>query len=216
MGESVVIGQGTRLLAARPHSLTMRQSQVVHLVAAGLTNKEIGHLLGITQRGVAAHISRLLSAFSVTNRAQLVAHALVEKNGHGNEEPASEATPITPVLESQLLAYRDAPFAVVLTVGEPQTIWFVNRTAERALGMDYARAVGRSLPDLLSDPSAAWWIDQAARTLRTGLPRTTSATSTQLMRDVTSSPAADLMCVFQPVLNDTNAVVAVLSICMAA
>ena len=46
------------------------------LIAPGLTNKEIGHSLGITERGAAAHVSRLLACFRVPNRAGLIARTL--------------------------------------------------------------------------------------------------------------------------------------------
>lgn len=206
------MGGRPRSTRMRSHSLTMRQSQVVHLVAAGLTNKEIGHLLGITPRGVSAQISRLLSRFSVANRAELVARALVERNGQGRSETAAPPA-VTPVLENQLLAYRDAPFVVVLTIGQQHTVWFLNRTAERVLGIDPSRAVGRGLQDWLNDPSAAWWVEEAARTLRTGLPGSAIAKGAQWMRDDQSWGTGDFTCVFQPILNG-DAVVAVLTICL--
>lgn len=208
------MGPRRRPAATLPRSLTMRQSQVVHLVAAGLTNKEIGHLLGITQRGVSAQVSRLLSRFSVTNRAELVARALVEQNGQGGTQTVAGDPPITPVFENQLLAYRDSPFVVMLTIGEQQRVWFLNRTAELTLGMEYARAVGRRLHDWLNDPSATWWVEQVAHTLRTALPASGSAKGTRWMRDDGSWATADFTCVFQPVLY-RDAPVAVLTICMA-
>jgi DNA-binding CsgD family transcriptional regulator len=190
----------------------MRQSQVVHLVAAGLTNKEIGHLLGITQRGVSAQISRLLTRFSVTNRAELVARALIERTDHGDGDTAAQTAPISPVVEGQLLAYREAPFLVLLTIGEEQTIWFVNDMAERVLGVAYGSAVGRPLQRWFSDPSAAWWIAGVARALRTGLPGSASAKRTQWMRDDQCVDTRDFTCVFQPVLHNETTV-AVLTIC---
>jgi DNA-binding CsgD family transcriptional regulator len=196
----------------RAHSLTLRQNQVIHLVAAGMTNKEIGHLLGITQRGVSAQISRMLSYFSVTNRAELVARALVEQRGQGRAETAA-AAPVGPELENQLLAYRDSPFIVVLTIGEAHTVWYVNRAAERALGTKYARDVGRPLQECLSGRSVAWWQEAAARTLRTGLPASVVVKGTQSTRDDQSSDTGELTCVFQPVLRN-GTVVAVLTICL--
>ncbi|MBU6423538.1 MAG: helix-turn-helix transcriptional regulator, partial [Chloroflexi bacterium] len=45
--------------------LTARQAEVVGLVARGFTNEQIGGLLGISERGVRAQISRLLKRFGV-------------------------------------------------------------------------------------------------------------------------------------------------------
>jgi DNA-binding CsgD family transcriptional regulator len=207
------MGERPRSTDTWPRSLTMRQRQVIHLVAAGLTNKEIGHLLGITQRGVSAQISRLLSRFSVTNRAELIAHALADDRADQHTDGAAEAAPLTPVMENQLLAYRDSPFLVLLTVGERQTVWFVNPSAEQVLGIAHTTAVGRPLREWFSGPSAAWWSEEAARTLRTGLPGSAVADGTQWSRDDRSEDAADFTCVFQPVLND-GAVVGVLTICV--
>src|SRR5206468_4068973 len=53
-------------------AITARQAEIVGLVARGYTNKEIAAALGISESGVSAHVSRLLTRFQVANRAGLI------------------------------------------------------------------------------------------------------------------------------------------------
>jgi DNA-binding NarL/FixJ family response regulator len=50
-----------------------RQEAVLALLVNGMTNKEIGSRLGITERGVKYHVSQLLAQYAVGNRAGLIA-----------------------------------------------------------------------------------------------------------------------------------------------
>jgi DNA-binding NarL/FixJ family response regulator len=50
-----------------------RQEAVLVLLVSGMTNKEIGSRLGITERGVKYHVSQLLVQHAVGNRAELIA-----------------------------------------------------------------------------------------------------------------------------------------------
>lgn len=52
--------------------LTERQRQVLGLVRRGLSNREVGDNLGISEDGVKAHLSRLYLRFGVTNRVELL------------------------------------------------------------------------------------------------------------------------------------------------
>jgi DNA-binding CsgD family transcriptional regulator len=47
-----------------------------------MTNKEIGARMGITERGVKHHVSRLFVLYGVTNRAELIARVLGRKRQH--------------------------------------------------------------------------------------------------------------------------------------
>lgn len=53
-----------------------RQQQVLDLLVRGITNKEIGTRLGISERGVKHHVSKLLALYGVENRAGLIAIVL--------------------------------------------------------------------------------------------------------------------------------------------
>jgi DNA-binding CsgD family transcriptional regulator len=53
--------------------LTPRQRQILELVAAGLSDKEIGARLGLSRRTVSAHLDRLFHEHGVHKRAAAVA-----------------------------------------------------------------------------------------------------------------------------------------------
>jgi DNA-binding NarL/FixJ family response regulator len=55
--------------------LTKRELEVLHLLAEGLSQKEIARSLVISSKTVAAHIQHILGKLGVHSRAQAVAHA---------------------------------------------------------------------------------------------------------------------------------------------
>lgn len=60
---------------ARPTALTEREQQVLQLVAEGLSNRQIGAELGITERTVKYHVTSILNKLGAENRAHAVALA---------------------------------------------------------------------------------------------------------------------------------------------
>jgi DNA-binding NarL/FixJ family response regulator len=62
-----------------PHTLTVREKEILLLVAKGLTNKQIGQQLFIAENTVKNHIKNLLAKLEVDNRVQLASYAT--KNG---------------------------------------------------------------------------------------------------------------------------------------
>lgn len=73
-GESPLDPKAARVLidnnttrSARP-DLTDREREVLALLAGGLANKQIGRRLGITERTVKAHLTRVYSAIGVSDR----------------------------------------------------------------------------------------------------------------------------------------------------
>ena len=95
-----LIGQFTRLhakSAAAPAalgSLTPRETQVLRLVAEGLSNTEIAARLIVTEETVKSHVSRVLSKLGLRDRTQAVVTAyetgLVVPN---SAEPGSSGSP---------------------------------------------------------------------------------------------------------------------------
>ena len=68
----------TRTTRARRHitGLTDRQLQVVQLLAAGLTNKEIARRLGVTPKTVMHHTVAIYQRLGVRGRSEAVAWAI--------------------------------------------------------------------------------------------------------------------------------------------
>ena len=57
-------------------TFTNREKEVLELLVAGRSNKEIGSPLGIGERTVKAHVAKLLRKVGVQNRIELSVHAL--------------------------------------------------------------------------------------------------------------------------------------------
>ena len=57
-------------------NLTPRQRDVLHQLADGKSNKEIGSVLNLTESTVRAHVAAILKTFNVNNRTQAVHHAM--------------------------------------------------------------------------------------------------------------------------------------------
>jgi len=60
------------------HNLSERERQVLELLVAGRTNKEIGSELGIEERTVKLHVSRLMQKTGVDNRIALSVYAVTK------------------------------------------------------------------------------------------------------------------------------------------
>jgi DNA-binding CsgD family transcriptional regulator len=81
------------LLASRsdtketPGGLTMREVDVLRLIAAGQTNKEIGATLVISEHTVARHVQNMLAKLGCSSRAALAAFAVEH---HLTETPRSQ------------------------------------------------------------------------------------------------------------------------------
>ena len=60
-------------------SLTTRETEVAALIAEGLTNRQIGERLVISERTVDNHVQRILNKLGATNRAQIAAR--ISANG---------------------------------------------------------------------------------------------------------------------------------------
>lgn len=114
--------------------LTSRQLQVVALIARGSTNKEIAHRIGITERGVAALVSRMLRRFRVPNRAGLVAtisRTIVSASAASDEPAATEGAP-----GPDLGAWDGSPLLVSVTIGKDHVVAYQNSASTRLLSGD--------------------------------------------------------------------------------
>src|SRR3712207_9588724 len=68
----------TTLFRSDPYGLTPRERQVLALVAAGATNREIGRQLYMAEKTASVHVSRILMKLDVRSRTEAagVAHRL--------------------------------------------------------------------------------------------------------------------------------------------
>ncbi len=78
------LARRARLTGTRPHAVTLpgiseaitaRELEVLELLAAGLTNREIGRRLFMSEHTVASHVSHLLGKIGARSRAEVVANA---------------------------------------------------------------------------------------------------------------------------------------------
>jgi DNA-binding NarL/FixJ family response regulator len=56
--------------------LTVRESQILNYVAEGNTNKQIAHILGISEQTIKSHVSAILRKLNANDRAHAVALAM--------------------------------------------------------------------------------------------------------------------------------------------
>lgn len=80
-------------------SLTTRQKEVLHLVALGHTNREIGGQLGISVRTVEVHRFNLMRRLRVRNVAQLIRQGMLLQLIPKQPPPPESTTPPTKAKE---------------------------------------------------------------------------------------------------------------------
>ena len=68
--------EGNGVARASPNALTPRQIEVLRLIAAGQTDKQIARSLGLSPRTVEVHVGRALEALHCRSRAQAVRTAV--------------------------------------------------------------------------------------------------------------------------------------------
>jgi RNA polymerase sigma factor (sigma-70 family) len=85
----VVRGQRNKLDVVRAHiaKLTPREREVFELVIRGKTNKQVGNVLGATERTIKAHRHRVMEKMQVQSLAELV--SLAERAGIFRESSAA-------------------------------------------------------------------------------------------------------------------------------
>lgn len=59
------------MFAVPPPRLTRREREVLDLIPSHLTNKEIAHKLGITERTIKMHLANLYRKMNVSGRQEL-------------------------------------------------------------------------------------------------------------------------------------------------
>ena len=72
----LAIRQRNGMLPGANGAITDREKEVLQMLVAGLTNKEIGKPLGIVERTVKAHIAKMMRKVGAHNRIELSVHAV--------------------------------------------------------------------------------------------------------------------------------------------
>lgn len=76
-----------RAQIVKENNVSSREAQVIELTVKGLSNKEIGNQLFITEKTVKFHLSNIYKSVGVSSRAQLIVKFLPqltwENLGHG-------------------------------------------------------------------------------------------------------------------------------------
>ena len=77
LAEKVAFAIATPSAAARPHqSLSEREFEVMRLIAAGKSIKEIAALLSLSVKSVGTYRARLLEKMSMTTNAELIRYVI--------------------------------------------------------------------------------------------------------------------------------------------
>jgi DNA-binding CsgD family transcriptional regulator len=196
--------------------LTERQRQVFGQVARGMTNKEIAFALGISERGVAAQVSRLLAKFAVPNRAALIAQVMSDalEAEVRTADPRADPLVLTPEMARECATYEHSAFMVSMTLGVDNLIVFLNKACRERQGMSVETAGSATFKARRGNPATAPFVEGSKAAFRTGLPQTIEAQQTQWRRDDGTWDTGTVSCVLQPVRRGRK-VIGILWICFA-
>jgi Bacterial regulatory proteins, luxR family len=188
---------------------------VLTLVARGLTTKEMAHELGITERGVSAHISRMLARSGAHTRAGLIAHALSEDLGRtiSFDSPTDTVrdSRSLPDIQQELIAYEDAPFFVGVTMGPDQILVYQNRMSR---DLTARPQLGKPHRDVFQgDASQDWWREKGDEAFSTGRPVGISGAPSRWQRGDGTWVDEVFNCVAQPLRDALGVIRGVLWIC---
>lgn len=173
------------------------------LIALGLTNKEMAHSLGITERGAAAHVSRLLTRFGAPNRAALISRTL------------SDVLSVPAMVERELESYRTSSFMVGLTIGPDNVLVYVNDAGKRMNGVGPEIQTNERFATRRANAGTNRFREAARRTFRTGRATTIEQQEARWLRDDGTWSSSHFSCLLQPVY-EAGSVVGILWICMPA
>jgi DNA-binding NarL/FixJ family response regulator len=70
------VGEGRRVDEKAPDQLTSREVDVLKLVTAGLTNRQMAARFGLSSRTIDAHLRSIYSKLGVASRSGATRHAL--------------------------------------------------------------------------------------------------------------------------------------------
>jgi hypothetical protein len=170
------------------------------MIARGMTNKEIAHELGSSERAVIAQVTRLLRRHGASNRASLVARVVAEQIPRGPTVPRVD---FVASLLAALDVYTPMPFVVMATMGPTHTIVYLNAYVRRlAAPGRVADALGR--PWHADHESLAALIRIADEVYRTGQAQTVIDHTVHWPRGDGAWAQATVQCAAQPILESAE------------
>jgi PAS domain-containing protein len=189
---------------------------VLGLIARGLTNKEMAHSLGITERGAAAHVSRLLARFRVPNRAGLIARTLSNTVGGAADDPIEHLRrtfQLPAALMRELETYQTSAFMIGLTIGPDNVLAYVNDAGRRMFGIAPESETLERFQTRRTSAGTNAFREAAKRAYATGRPATIENQPARWLRDDGTWASGHFSCVLQPVREATGEMFGVLWIC---
>jgi DNA-binding CsgD family transcriptional regulator len=201
--------------AASAVGLSGRQQEVFALLARGMTNKEIGFSLGITERGVAAQVSRMLAKFGAPNRGGLIARVMSDHLGAPASDAAAGPFEFTAEMRKTCESYAAATFMVGLTLGPDNLLVYVNDASRKIMGIGVEARESDVFRTRRASSGTSAFVQGSKDAFRTGLPVTLQGQPARWMRDDGSWDTGIFSCVLQPVRR-LRAVIGVLWICSPA
>ena len=185
-------------------SLTPRQGEILDLVARGRRTRDIARELGISERAVTAHITRLMDRFGVANRTELIASFMART---GRPRAAADVV--------DLARYADAPFLVAVTDGPTHVFRFVNDMWERVMHLRARDVLGRTVREVFPDASHVTYAARQ-RAFREGQPTTGNAWHYRWTARDGMEREADFRYLYQPVRDRDGTVTGLLLIATEA
>lgn len=142
-------------------------------MARGLTNKEIAFALGISERGVAAQVSRLLAKYGVPNRAALIAQVMSDaiEAEVRTADPRAEPLELTPEMARECATYEHSAFMVSMTLGVDNLIVFLNKACQERQGMSVETAGSTTFKARRGHPATAPFVEGSKAAFRTACRR---------------------------------------------
>jgi DNA-binding NarL/FixJ family response regulator len=85
--------------------LTKREEGVVHLVAEGMTNRDISHELKLSEHTVRNYLFRIFNKVGTSNRLELALYAIERRESQEHQNPAA-AVEVSLIGTSQTVSAR--------------------------------------------------------------------------------------------------------------
>jgi len=130
---------------------------VLHLLLSGLENKQIGHVMGISEPAVKEHVSDLLRKFAVNNRAELAYRV-------GTPLVVTGALDVDASWLEQL--FRDSAAQICIFRGPELRFAAANRAFRRATG--HRPLLGRTMRDAFPELEGRGEFERMERVYATG------------------------------------------------